>query len=111
MKTTVGYILIVFGVVAGLWVGIWWGFIGGIIQLIESFKGSEIQAFEVALGLARIFFANIAGWATAICFWFVGLWIAAELSGFCDLISNESIPKSKLWRVLWSSSIISGTMF
>ena len=78
MKDITGWLLIVIGVIAGLWVGVWWGFIGGIIQTVEAFRGTPIEASDVAFGIARIVFASLAGWGTALCFWFVGLLFTAK---------------------------------
>jgi hypothetical protein len=71
MKNILGVILIIFGVCAGLYVGFWWGFIGGIVQIIEQFNTPEVNAMDVAFGVAKIFFAGTLGWLTfIICFIF-----------------------------------------
>ena len=46
-------IVIIIGVLAGLYLGVWFGFIGGICQTIHGFN--SISAIDIACGLARIF--------------------------------------------------------
>jgi len=54
------------GVAGGIYFGVIWGFIGGIIQLIESVH-PEINAVGIAWGLARIFvLAPLCGWGAVV---------------------------------------------
>jgi uncharacterized membrane protein len=55
VKTAIGIVLIVFGLGLGLYVGVWWGFVGGIIQIIEQIKAPDISSALVAWGAARVF--------------------------------------------------------
>lgn len=67
-----GIAMMVVGVVAGIYFGLWWAFIGGIIDIVNALKADDIVAFDVAIGLAKIVFASVIGWASfALCF-FVG---------------------------------------
>jgi hypothetical protein len=68
MKSIIGLILVVLGVIAGLYAGIFLCFIGGIIQVIEAIKISPISSTEIAFGIARVLFAGLIGWITAIIF-------------------------------------------
>ena len=61
MKTFLGLLLIIFGIGFGLYVGIWWAFIGGIVQLIQAIKTEDIIAMDIAIGIAKIFFAGSIG--------------------------------------------------
>lgn len=65
MQTVLGGILVVTGVFLGLYVGIWWGFIGGIVDIINEFKSVETDAMNIAMGVAKIVFSNIFGWLAA----------------------------------------------
>jgi len=72
MKTTLnvffnvlGFLLCVAGVVGGLYMGVWYGFIGGIIALVEACKATPIESTAVAFGAARVVFASALGGVTA----------------------------------------------
>ena len=58
MNKIIGALIIVIGVFAGLYVGIWVLFIGGIIQVIEAIRATELLAMPIALGIARVLFAS-----------------------------------------------------
>lgn len=62
MKAIFGLICIIFGIIFGLWAGIWWAFIGGIIDVVNALKMTDISAMAVAIGLAKVFFAGFIGW-------------------------------------------------
>lgn len=55
-----GILLIVVGVVLGIYVGGWLCFIGGIIQVIEQLKADTIVPITFALGLAKVFGCGLA---------------------------------------------------
>lgn len=61
-QTLLGFLLIIAGVFAGLYLGLWWAFIGGIVAFIESFQATPVEAFDVALAFARIWFSALIGW-------------------------------------------------
>lgn len=65
MRTFFGVVMIVAGIVLGLYAGLWWAFIGGIVQVIEQIRSPELSAISVALGIARVFFAGFIGWVSA----------------------------------------------
>jgi uncharacterized membrane protein required for colicin V production len=54
------------GIVGGIYVGFWLFFIGGIVQIINEVKSTDTNAMIVALGVAKIVFAGLAGGLTAI---------------------------------------------
>jgi len=72
MKTLIGLLLIVLGVVVGVYLGVWVMFIGGIVQVIDAFKATPIVGLDVALGIARILFASVVGWLSALVCWYPG---------------------------------------
>lgn len=65
----IGVILMILGVCVGLYLGIWWAFIGGIVDVIDAAKATEISGVAVALGVAKILFFELIGGipATIIC--------------------------------------------
>jgi len=62
MKEMVGLMLIIAGIIFGVWAGVWWAFIGGIIDVVQAFKATDISAGAVAIGVAKVFFAGAIGW-------------------------------------------------
>ena len=66
MKTILGLLLIVGGVLLALYVGIWLCFVGGIIAVIEQIRAEHLDSGAVAWGIARIIFAGVFGWLTGI---------------------------------------------
>jgi len=67
-----GFLLCAAGVVGGLYMGIWYGFIGGIIAVVEACKASPIESSGVAFGVARVIFASTLGGVTAFVLWGMG---------------------------------------
>ena len=61
MKTIIGVVLFIFGIALGLYFGVWWGFIGGIVQVVEAFKAPDISAMQVAIGLLRWWASSLIG--------------------------------------------------
>ena len=78
MRQLFGMILIVLGVCVSLYVGIWWGFIGGIVAVAEALKASEVVPYDVAYGIARIFFCQFLGLAAGAILAFPGFILAHE---------------------------------
>ena len=64
VKQILGLILIVSGVLIGLYVGLWVMFVGGIIQVIQNVTPT-ISAIGIALGILRIMCSSAIGW---LCF-------------------------------------------
>jgi hypothetical protein len=78
MKTIIGAGMILVGIVLGLYVGVWVLFIGGIIDVIEQIKADELQAMAVAIGVAKVIFAGLGGWLSAILLIIPGMVIVGE---------------------------------
>jgi uncharacterized membrane protein len=72
MKALIGLGMILASIVVGLYVGIWVCFIGGIVQVIEAMRAPELSSWTVAVGVAKIFFAGLAGWLSAALLFFPG---------------------------------------
>jgi len=70
MKALIGILMILGGIVLGLYVGVWLCFIGGIVgvinQIVAAVNGSEVVAMTIAVSVAKIVFAALAGWLSAI---------------------------------------------
>lgn len=64
MKTLAGLVLILIGVLGGLYVGVWVMLVGGIVQVAEAFKATPVQSLGIALGVVRILFSAVTGWLT-----------------------------------------------
>lgn len=67
MKKLLGLLLVVAGVILGVWAGIWWAFIGGIIQVVEQVRAVDMDATILAIGIAKIVFAGFIGTVSGIC--------------------------------------------
>ena len=66
MKAIAGLVMLVGGVIFGLWAGIWWAFIGGIVDVISAIRAPELVAMDVAIGVAKIMFAGLIGYLAGI---------------------------------------------
>jgi hypothetical protein len=44
-----------------LYCGIWWGWVGGVVAIIEAAQATPVVAMDVSLGLVRFVFAGIIG--------------------------------------------------
>ena len=67
-----GILLILLGVAVGLYLGVWWAFIGGIASLIHLAATGDWNALWIAESIARVFFAGLIGWASALVLIFPG---------------------------------------
>ena len=52
-------LFILLGIFLACYLGIWWGFIGGIVMLVEEFKRENIDSMIVGLAIARIMFSQL----------------------------------------------------
>jgi len=65
MRKFFGVMMIVLGIVGGLWVGVWWGFVGGIVQFIHGVN--PVNAGDIAWGIARVFIlSQLSGWVICV---------------------------------------------
>ncbi len=65
MRMIAGVLMVVAGIIAGLYIGIWWAFIGGIVEGISIVKADEIVPIDVALVISRVMFSGLIGWVSA----------------------------------------------
>lgn len=65
-KAVLGSLLIISGIGLGLYIGIWLMFIGGIIQIINTIKSTNIIPINLAIGIAKVIFCSVGGWISAI---------------------------------------------
>lgn len=72
MKVIIGLLLMLSGIIIGLYVGLWWAFIGGIIQIIEQIRAENLDVTIVAWGIVKVFFAGTLGWFTGVLFFVAG---------------------------------------
>lgn len=68
MKTLIGLTLIITGAIFGCYVGVWLCFIGGIVDVIEAIRATDLIAMDVAVGVAKVMFAGVAGGISAVVF-------------------------------------------
>lgn len=65
-KELIGLVMIVGGIALGLFVGVWICFVGGIVDIIEQVRAVNMSAMAVAWGIAKVVFAGLFGWLSAI---------------------------------------------
>ena len=65
MKMILGLVLMVAGIALGLYAGLWWAFIGGIVDVIQEIRAPDLNAMNVAIGIAKVLFAGLIGWLAA----------------------------------------------
>lgn len=66
MKFWLGLIMMILGVLLGLYIGVWVMFIGGIVGLIEIVKTQNWDSMLIAINIAKIIFAGVAGYTSAL---------------------------------------------
>jgi hypothetical protein len=83
-----GAIITLSGILTSIWFGVWWMFIGGIIMIIEAAKSDPINSMNIALGIARVFFCEIAG---------LGIWLSVILGTSVSVIGGYNpIPNPRI---------------
>ena len=73
--TILGLAIIIASIALGVYVGGWVFFIGGIVQVVEAFKATPIEALDVAFGLLKVVLAATVGSLVAV----LGTWFGASL--------------------------------
>jgi ABC-type xylose transport system permease subunit len=68
----VGILLVIIGVVAGLYVGVWWAFIGGIVDVINVIRSPEVSSLALAAGILKVVLATFIGWVSFAFFFLLG---------------------------------------
>jgi hypothetical protein len=62
----VGVLMMIAGVVFGVYAGLWWAFIGGIVDVITAIKAPELVVMSIAIGIAKVMFAGLIGVVSGI---------------------------------------------
>lgn len=60
-KTIIGVILIMAGIVLGIYVSVWVCIIGGIVDIVEVLKTTGIDRMKLSWAILKILFAGIFG--------------------------------------------------
>lgn len=76
LKKILGYSLFFGSIALGIYAGFWLCFIGGIIQIVNSFTPEGVSGLGIALGIARVFIAGTVGWITALVGGLIGAYLA-----------------------------------
>ena len=66
MKAAIGLLLVLFGIVFGVWAGLWWAFVGGIMQIVAAVQASPVPGADIAWGIVKIIFAGAIGGVSAM---------------------------------------------
>ena len=57
-----GILMIIAGVILGLYIGLWVMFIGGIAGLVNTiFGNSPVEGIDIAFSIVKILFASLVG--------------------------------------------------
>lgn len=59
MKKIIGILIAIAGIALGIYVGVWLMFVGGIVQIVNSFN--PVNGLGIALGIAKVVFCEIGG--------------------------------------------------
>jgi hypothetical protein len=78
MKKLIGVSMVLGGIALGLYVGLYVMFIGGIIDVVYALKMTDISAFKVAIGFAKIVCATFVGWFSGLLLLLPGLAIFSD---------------------------------
>ena len=71
MKNLLRVLIIVASIALGLYVGIWLMFVGGIVQVVNAII--PLNGLDIAIGICRIIFCEIAGVTPFVGFIIAGL--------------------------------------
>ena len=66
MKAAIGLLLVLVGIVFGVWAGLWWAFVGGIMQIVAAVQTSPVPGADIAWGIVKIIFAGAIGGVSAM---------------------------------------------
>lgn len=70
MQAIIGLILMILGILLGLYLGVWVLFIGGILQFFGSLI--PLNLIGIAWGLIRFFLSGLVGWGIFVFCMFIG---------------------------------------
>lgn len=78
MKKIIGFLLIIAGIVGGLYVGGWLMFIKPIIEACKAFDTGTLTAMTVGVTVLKCIFANFVGGIIAYAGYLIGSGLAIE---------------------------------
>lgn len=78
MKQIIGLLMIIAGIVLGIYFGIFWAFIGGIVGLFHELKSIDPDYFNIGLSIVKIMCAGGIGWGVAIALILPGIVIGSQ---------------------------------
>jgi len=65
MKKIAGLAMLIVGAAVGIYCGFWWAFIGGIVDVVREIRADDLNALSLAIGIAKVMFSALIGWASA----------------------------------------------
>lgn len=81
MKNVVSWIIVIIGVLAGLYVGVWTLFIQSIIMACKAFDAGTLTAVMIGITVLKCLFAG------AVC-WLI-IWISCVIAGLFQLSGGK----------------------
>lgn len=80
IRNILGILLIIIGILLGLYLGIWVLFIGGIVGIAQFIAdivlGLNLDYLLLSLSILKFMFAGVVGWITVIVVGFIGSLVA-----------------------------------
>jgi len=73
IKNCIGIILILIGILLGLYCGVIWAFFGGIFQIVYALRAEVLQEEQIVFGVLRILFSGLIGYISCAVFVYTGL--------------------------------------
>lgn len=73
VKLIIGLLMVISGVILGLYIGLWVCFGGGIVDVIEQIRAENLEAVGVTWGIAKILLAGFFGWISALVLCLLGI--------------------------------------
>ena len=88
MLKILAVLIIVAGILGGLYLGLWVCLVGGIVQIIDTIQHTPVEARTVAIGVLRVLCTGLVTWLTILLSTFIG--------GLCFAVDEE-----RSWRWRW----------
>ena len=68
MKVAFACVLILCGILIGLYVGFWLMFIGGVVDIVAAIRADELDVAKLGWGIGKCLFAQFVGAVSAMVF-------------------------------------------
>ena len=62
----VGIIFCLAAICGGLYLGLWICLVGGVVDVVNGFQATPIEALKVGIGVLKFFSSSIVGWITFV---------------------------------------------